>query len=224
MLVKDPNSGRGSQRYGSYFVFRKLEQNVKGFKDAETQLAEVLKLEGEEAERAGALVVGRFEDGTPVTLQKDEGMHNPVFNNFNYQNDTKGSKCPFQGHIRKVNPRNASTKSRIEERGHRIARRGITYGKRRKDLTDRPMGNVGLLFMCFQADIAKQFEHLQKMAMPQPVDLIPSSARQGIKKHHFTNNGLPIGLVKTEKPRHLIFKDLSHSKVENISLPQVLVF
>ncbi len=47
---------------------------------------------------------------------------------------------------------------------HRIARRGIIYGKRKFDLSDHPEKGVGLLFMCFQADIAKQFEHLQKMA------------------------------------------------------------
>lgn len=177
VLVKDPNSGKGSQSYGSYFVFRKLEQDVKGFKAAEEQLAEVLKLEDEEAERAGALVVGRFEDGTPVTLQSGEGMHNPVFNNFNYQNDKNGSKCPFQGHIRKVNPREQSQ----EEGGHRIARRGITYGER-EDLDIHPENGVGLLFMCFQSDIAKQFEHLQKMANATTGGLDPIIGQTGNKK------------------------------------------
>ena len=164
VLVKDPNSGKDRQGYGSYFVFRKLEQNVQGFKNAEAHLAEVLKLEGEDAERAGALVVGRFEDGSPVTLQSGEGMHNPVFNNFNYGNDQDGGKCPLHGHIRKVNPRGESAKDKLEERKHRIARRGIIYGKRKIDLSDQPEKGVGLLFMCFQADIAKQFEHVQKMA------------------------------------------------------------
>jgi Dyp-type peroxidase family len=164
VLVKDPNGRKGPNSLGSYFVFRKLEQNVKGFKEREEKLAETLGLEGEEEERAGALVVGRFEDGTPITLQNDEGMHNPVFNNFNYQNDTKGSKCPVQGHIRKVNPRSVSTDRRTKEREQRIARRGITYGKRKTNMLDRPEKNVGLLFMCFQANIGDQFETQQKLA------------------------------------------------------------
>ena len=28
------------------------------------------------------MIVGRFEDGTPLTLQNDEGAHHPVMNNF----------------------------------------------------------------------------------------------------------------------------------------------
>lgn len=182
VLVKDPGGGQGSQGYGSYFVFRKLEQNVKGFKAAEEQLADFLKLEGEDAERAGALVVGRFEDGTPVTLQSGEGMRNPVFNNFNYGNDKNGGKCPLQGHIRKVNPRGESRTNQLEERKHRIARRGILYGKRKFDLSDHPEKGVGLLFMCFQADIAKQFEHLQKMANATTGGLDPIIGQTANKK------------------------------------------
>ncbi len=162
VLVQEPNGGKRDRTFGSYLVFRKLEQNVKGFKEREEQLAKALNLDDEE--RAGALVVGRFEDGTPVTLQHGGGMHQPIFNNFNYENDKKGSKCPIQGHIRKVNPRSVTAKERIKERKHRITRRGITYGKRKRDLSDQPETGVGLLFMCFQANIANQFEHLQVRA------------------------------------------------------------
>jgi len=183
VLASDPNGCKTNNSFGSYFVFRKLEQDVKGFKKTEESLAKTLGLKGDkEKELAGALVVGRFEDGTPVTLQYGEGMDQPVFNNFNYQNDSNGSKCPFQGHIRKVNPRSVSTKSRIEEREHRIARRGITYGKRKKDMEDRPENGVGLLFMCFQADIAKQFEHLQRMANDTTNGLDPIIGQTSDKK------------------------------------------
>jgi hypothetical protein len=34
--------------------------------------------------------------------------------------------------------------------------------KRRKDLGDAPKDLVGLLFMCYQSDIAQQFEHIQR--------------------------------------------------------------
>ena len=55
--------------FGSYFVFRKLEQNVQGFKEQEEELAKALSLEaGPFKDRPGALIVGRFEDGTPVVL------------------------------------------------------------------------------------------------------------------------------------------------------------
>lgn len=39
---------------------------------------------------------------------------------------------------------------------------GRVRGHRNTDLTDRPEKAVGLLFMCFQKDIASQFEFLQQ--------------------------------------------------------------
>ena len=65
VLVRDPPGG-SDEACGTYFVFRKLEQNVRGFKVQEEALAKQLKLSGEDEELAGAMVVGRFEDGTPV--------------------------------------------------------------------------------------------------------------------------------------------------------------
>jgi len=159
VLVQDPN-GKGELSFGSYLVFRKLEQNVHGFKEAEEKLAENLGFSGHNEERAGALVVGRFEDGTPIVFQRTEGLHNPIPNNFNYKDDPKGDRCPLQAHIRQVNPREANA----QERNHRIVRRGITYGERNEDLEDRPEKEVGLLFMCFQSDIENQFEFLQRRA------------------------------------------------------------
>jgi Dyp-type peroxidase family len=173
VLVKDPN-GETAASYGSYLVFRKLEQNVQRFKEAEEKLAKELSLAGEDEERAGAMIVGRFEDGTPVTLQHGEGMHHPVFNNFNYNNDRDGTKCPFHAHIRKVNPRGDSVRESqgkidpAQERRHRIVRRGITYGDRQSNFEDRPTHDVGLLFMCSQSDIADQFEFIQRSMANEP--------------------------------------------------------
>jgi Dyp-type peroxidase family len=155
LVLSHDGNGTGAYSFGSYFVFRKLEQNVKGFKQKEEELAEALHLDGHDAERAGALLVGRFEDGTPVTLQGAEGMRHPIPNGFTFQDDGKGLRCPFQAHIRKVNPR---TK---EANAHRITRRGIPYGSRKADFSDRPVKDVGLLFMCYQQRIEDQFEVMQ---------------------------------------------------------------
>jgi deferrochelatase/peroxidase EfeB len=141
-------------------VFRKLEQNVRGFKTYEKKLAQALGLTGEDAKRAGALIMGRFEDGTPVVLQRTAGRSDPVPNNFTYEDDPGGLKCPFQAHMRKVNPRQKGT--------IRIVRRGITYDERQQepkdmpDLAELPSQGVGLLFMCYQRSIWKQFEYLQR--------------------------------------------------------------
>ncbi len=175
VLLPDPlvNAVGGDEMdaFGSYFVFRKLEQNVRGFKKREQYLADALKLNGEERERAGALVVGRFENGSPVTLAPDDGFLPAKANDFDYAGDAAGLKCPFQGHIRKTNPRGDTTRQfgvPIEqERAHRITRRGIPYGLRlahpreEEAIEDMPTGGVGLLFMCFGSSIANQFAFLQ---------------------------------------------------------------
>jgi Dyp-type peroxidase family len=167
-IIPDPASPIPAKQFGSYFVFRKLEQNVKLFKKEEKKLAERLKLKGADEERAGAMIVGRFEDGTPVTSQFADGSHNPVPNNFNYDSDPEGGKCPFFGHIRKMNPRGSGGFENVDgERKHIMARRGQTYGVRTDDLNDgklanKPTSDVGLLFMAFNAVIAEQFEFAQK--------------------------------------------------------------
>ena len=164
VIVKDLGAPASAMSFGSYFVFRKLEQNVRLFKDHEEELAKRLGLEGSDTERAGAMIVGRFEDGTPLTLQKADGNHNPVPNNFNYDSDPEGGKCPFFAHIRKVNPRGSTGDA--TERRHIMARRGQTYGTRADNPNDgnidnKPTGGVGLLFMAFNADLAQQFEFAQ---------------------------------------------------------------
>lgn len=168
VLVSDVAAPTPSRHFGSYFVFRKLEQNVKLFKGEEQKLAQRLKLKGDDEERAGAMIIGRFEDGTPLTAQFADGSHNPVPNNFNYDSDPEGAKCPFFGHIRKMNPRGSGGFEPVAgERLHIMARRGQTYGVRTDDpndgkLSNKPTAGVGLLFMAFNAVISEQFEFAQK--------------------------------------------------------------
>ena len=162
VLLRDPG-GALEVSCGSYFVFRKLEQNVRGFKEAEAGLAEALGMKDPDDERAGASVVGRFENGTPVVLHKEKIDLNPkqdVENDFNYATDPSGLMCPFAGHIRKTNPREDGTKQ------HLMARRGIPFGTRNDDPNDpaldiKPTGGVGLLFMAYQSDLIDQFEFTQ---------------------------------------------------------------
>lgn len=161
-ILPDPLQAGG---LGSFFVFRKLEQNVAGFKQAEQALAKALALQGADRERAGAQVVGRFENGTPVTLADAEESV-PVRNDFDYGADATGGKCPFHGHIRKTNPRGASPGGKAFDKTVQMARRGITYGVRlqdpdSKEFIDQPNDGVGLLFMSYQASIEKQFQFMQ---------------------------------------------------------------
>lgn len=166
VLIKDPLVSDNNNAWGSYFVFRKLEQDVKGFKNAEKNLGIELGLQGEDAERVGAMIVGRFEDGTPVQLSNEAGIiHSAVINNFDY--DTANEKCPYHAHIRKTNPRvGPKLENKQVKSNHVMARRGIPFGTRTDGpndgrLSNKPEKDVGLLFMSYQASIKDQFEVVQ---------------------------------------------------------------
>jgi Dyp-type peroxidase family len=195
-LVEDPGANDGLS-FGSYFIFRKLEQNVQEFKRREQQVADLLGFEGESRELAGAMIVGRFEDGTPVTLS-DEAKDKAPPNNFNYDGDP-GTRCPFHGHIRKTNPRGTGGfESKSDERLHLMARRGIPFEdvERRVHPDDLPStesseefeekvapllptGGLGLLFMAYNNTIAKQFKFTQQLWANNP---------------NFPNQGANIGI------------------------------
>ncbi|HVW43437.1 MAG TPA: Dyp-type peroxidase [Amycolatopsis sp.] len=170
VLVADPAAPDPAVHFGSYFVFRKLEQNVQLFKQAEQDLADTLGFRGDDRERAGAMIIGRFEDGTPLVSQRAAGAHSPVENDFSYDSDKLGQKCPFAAHIRKTNPRGSGgAEQPADERKHLMARRGQTYGRRLDDPNDdlppvvRPTRDVGLLFMAFNSVLANQFEFTQRL-------------------------------------------------------------
>lgn len=163
LIANDPFN-TAPDTFGSYLVFRKLEQNVRGFNLGVRELA--ARLDIDEA-LAGAMIVGRFKDGTPLTLVPEDGMGD--VNDFNYRQDRDALKCPFHAHIRKANQRgDTPLTSEESERSRRIIRRGVTYGPRAADLSDEPANGVGLLFMCFQADISHQFEFLMRVWFDNP--------------------------------------------------------
>lgn len=179
-LVKDPGAN-DAFGFGSYFIFRKLEQAVRGFKTREQEIADILGLTGDERELAGAMIVGRFEDGTPVTLSKDARGQVPP-NDFNYDGDA-GSRCPFHAHIRKANPRGSGgAEPEAKERAHLMPRRGIPYEDVKRavhpaelpEAADKaefdakvapllPDAGVGLLFMAYNHTIGAQFKFTQQL-------------------------------------------------------------
>ena len=177
-LVQEQNAG-DDLSFGSFFIFRKLEQNVQAFKTREQEIANKFGFEGEDRELVGAMLVGRFEDGTPVTLSKRPFEKKTVINDFNYQHDS-GVRCPVHSHIRKTNPRGTSDLSEDVERGTLFVRRGIPYEDTSRIHPNKlpevenfeefikdvqpflPTGGVGLLFMAYNNTIEGQFEIMQR--------------------------------------------------------------
>jgi deferrochelatase/peroxidase EfeB len=156
LLSRGPSGG-----WGSYLVFRKLEQNVAGFLQAEAALVKKLGLTSN-PRVVEALIVGRFRDGYPSIASQPERDASPG-NDFNFDNDRFGAVCPYHAHIRKTNPRGDLASAGAArppiphdtEKGFRIGRRGIPYGP--ADYLNggapAPSGGVGLLFLCVQSDL-----------------------------------------------------------------------
>jgi hypothetical protein len=178
--------------WASYFVFRKLRQDVPKFKaHVDHVVKELLSRKGEGtvgqflfalygSDRDGAF--GIFS-GSPSTEQVREfvkarimgrypngapvaspgATSAPADNDFDYAGDRGGLVCPFPAHVRTMNPRGQREGAEIERRRD-ILRRSWVY-LNGADVTSA--SEAGLLFMCAQSDIESQFEFHQKQANGQ---------------------------------------------------------
>jgi Dyp-type peroxidase family len=148
-------------RNGSYAVFRRLRQDVAGFRNAvKTQASRIGR--GLTPEQLGAKLVGRSTSGAKLT-ESGAGLQTPKWSGYDatrvtpsdFERDPDGERTPHFAHIRKSNPRDA------EAQRHRLIRRGIPYGPALPpDTTDKQ--DRGLLFLAYQASVANQFEHVQR--------------------------------------------------------------
>jgi Dyp-type peroxidase family len=168
LVLVDDGAAGVEDAYGSFFVFRKLEQNVRGFVEKRGELAKALGLPPRATHLVGAMAVGRFPDGSALATTDAPGTGPD--NDFVFGSQEK--HCPLHAHIRKANPRGDLAEKHdlseeFAERHHRIARRSITYGDRKpapfepQALADLPTGGVGVLFGAYQASIANQFAFIQ---------------------------------------------------------------
>jgi Dyp-type peroxidase family len=146
-------------RHGTYMVWRKLEQDVDGFRDS------MLAAAGGDEDRARwlkARVVGRWDDGTPLAVSPDRPDKKLATdpkrrNNFRYADDPVGLRCPVGAHVRRTNPRDALGWGHKRSFRHRILRNGFAY----EDRVDGGATRRGLVFVCFNANISRQFEVVQ---------------------------------------------------------------
>ena len=167
-------------RNGSYLVVRQLEQRVRSFWEF------VVKASGantpEEATRLAAKMVGRWPNGAPLaTWSMDPppdaaAARSTSDDQFLYAGDPHGHACPIGAHIRRTNPRDAvplldAGRSIAISKQRRILRRGRAYGKTIEGWPDPakivqsqkdPDTGRGLHFLCFVADLERQYEFVQQ--------------------------------------------------------------
>lgn len=86
---------------------------------------------------------------------------------FAFTPNTNQVRCPYAAHVRKTNPRSDITPGTTAVR--RIIRRGIAFGpevtdeeKAAKKSSDDEKLERGLLFACYQSNIANGFQFLQQ--------------------------------------------------------------
>jgi Dyp-type peroxidase family len=160
---------------GTYMVWRKLYQDVALWRRVIRDAAKLYH-DGDE-DKLSAKVVGRWSNGAPLVKYPDKAPDDfdpkvPGGNDFRYDGDIDGMRCPIGAHIRRSNPRDAlaavkTPKGVVDFAGHlsfrhRMIRRGMPYGPplpegvTTDDGTDR-----GLVFVSFQGSISRQFEGVQ---------------------------------------------------------------
>jgi len=150
-------------RNGSYMVLRRLEQKVPEFRKFVADRAARL---GMEPELLGARMFGRWKSGAPLELAplRDDwalGGDARRNNDFDYGDDRFQRRCPYAAHIRKAYPRDDAPGGEAEAQTHRIIRAGITFGPEVARSETTTLHSRGLMFVCYQASIGRQFEFIQ---------------------------------------------------------------
>jgi len=195
---EETGGGAPLLRNGSLLVLRRLTQDVAAFWTAMEDLAAQLKsLTGRSWEpvEAAARCVGRWPDGTPLSLSpagEDSKISGDPYrrNGFNYVRavapatlldqygehgfpgaaaDPLGRACPLFAHVRKVNPRDHAHDFGGVGASLRsqMLRRGIPFGPR---WTGEDDGRErGLLFMSYQTSVQSQFRKLMTEWVKDPV-------------------------------------------------------
>jgi len=172
---------------GSYMVVRELKQDVAAFWNSmDAASARINQRDPEhsrhiDAEWIASRVIGRDLDGNLLCPNSASGVlpvdkYNQPDNDFLfYDRDRLGHGCPLGSHVRRGNPRDGLAPKPSDKQtlldaanNHRILRRGRKYGpdipnKRTDDGKER-----GLLFICLNTDITRQFEFVQQTWMLNP--------------------------------------------------------
>jgi deferrochelatase/peroxidase EfeB len=137
------SGGPGAQAWtagGTYHVIRLIRMFTESWD--QLPVGEQERIVGRRRD-SGAPLAGRVETDVP-----------------NYAADPHGRVTPLHAHIRLANPRTRHTE------GSRILRRSYNYDR---GIDARGRLDMGLIFNCYQRDIRRQFEVVQKRLVNEPM-------------------------------------------------------
>ena len=157
-------------RNSSFLVVRKYRQWPERF---DAMLKRTARVTGLKEDEVAARLMGRDRQGYPLVRQGSNT------NAFTYLADPAGNVCPLHAHVRRANPRRLKHDMEPGDREPRILRRSLSYGPAWKpgragdakvaDAPEAPEAppepgdtERGLMFMAYNADIAEQFEVVQR--------------------------------------------------------------
>jgi Dyp-type peroxidase family len=154
-------------RNGTFVVWRKLAMDVAAFRRF---VADQGARYPGGPELLAAKLVGRWPDGTPLVRSPERpdaalAADPRRINDFTFSEDPEGWRCPLGAHVRRAHPRDGPGffGGRLTNR-HRIIRRGRPYGPPlASGALDNDGVGRGLVFVCFNADIWRQFETVQAL-------------------------------------------------------------
>jgi deferrochelatase/peroxidase EfeB len=156
---------------GTYLVMRQLSQDPDRFWNSMRQAAE--QLGDKTADWVAERVVGRTKDGVILAKDPPPATKGGPGNDFLFLADDPDARyCPFGSHIRRANPRDGLAPSAGDAEtilhaanNHRILRRGRKY-----EAVEVPGAGTlpGLLFICLNTDLERQFEFVQQTWMLNP--------------------------------------------------------
>ncbi len=153
---------------GSFLVIRQLEQDVEAFNAYLASEATRLKHRlgppyQVDEDFLAAKLMGRWRNGAPLVRSPySQSASADIIADNSFElgfEDPEGLRCPFGAHIRRANPRDSlnpgSTDQVAITNRHRIMRIGRKYAPREGQ-------KPGLLFMCLNGDLERQFEFIQQ--------------------------------------------------------------
>lgn len=238
-------NGEDLGRNGTYMVYRRLYQDVAAFWRfmAESVVTDIEGDEGSPAHaqaqvRLASKLMGRWPSGVPLTLSPDHD--DPDFdrsrlNTFLFhERDPHGYACPLGSHVRRCNPRDSQPPDHAESlrqaNRHLLIRRGLPYGAPLFPLDALPPESPaddgqdrGLIFICLNASISRQFEFVQQMWVNNTkfhglyADKDPIIGNMDGRTHAMTIERDPVRRRLTGLPRFVTVKGSGYFFVPSLS-------